>query len=167
MVSTKSHEGDSWDLVSATTVAARIVAREPRRTEGRRPAPEGIKIWDNRGFVMRFLSISAAFLFFASPALADDQAPVNQGPSDHLDIGIKDHRFQPERLEIPANTKVKLIVHNLDKTAEEFESQDFNREKIVPAGGEIPVFVGPLSPGEYKFFGDFHQDTAQGVIVVR
>ena len=25
------------------------------------------------------------------------------------------------------------------------------------------MFLGPLDPGEYKFFGDFHQDTAQGV----
>jgi hypothetical protein len=24
-----------------------------------------------------------------------------------------------------------------------------------------------LSPGQYKLFGDFHQDTAQGVIIAR
>jgi hypothetical protein len=29
------------------------------------------------------------------------------------------------------------------------------------------VFLGPLDPGEYKFFGDFHQDTAQGVLIAK
>jgi len=80
-------------------------------------------------------------------------------------ITIKDHRFSPEKLIVPANTKVKLIIENQDPTAEEFESYDLNREKIVTGNGKITIFIGPLKPGEYKYFGEFHEDTAQGIII--
>jgi len=58
-------------------------------------------------------------------------------------------------------------VQNTDDSADEFESTDLNREKLVPPGQTVSVFLGPLDPGEYHFFGDFHQDTAQGVIVAK
>jgi len=77
------------------------------------------------------------------------------------------HRFEPARIEVPANTKFQLKVKNTDDTADEFESVDLNREKLVAPGQTITVFLGPLTPGEYKFFGDFHQDTAQGVMVAK
>lgn len=79
-------------------------------------------------------------------------------------IKIKDHKFEPAEITIPANQKVKLIIENYDPTAEEFESYDLNREKIVTGNGKITVFVGPLKPGEYKYFGEFHPETAQGLI---
>ena len=63
--------------------------------------------------------------------------------------------------------KFRLMVRNNDPTAEEFESFQLNREKIVPPGKEIPVFLGPLDRGEYPFFGDFHQDTAKGVLIAK
>lgn len=77
------------------------------------------------------------------------------------------HRFEPARIEVPAHVKFKLLVKNTDDTADEFESVDLNREKLVTPGQTITVFLGPLDPGEYKFFGDFHQDTAQGVMVAQ
>jgi hypothetical protein len=86
---------------------------------------------------------------------------------DSPHLTIKDHHYQPERLEVPAGVKFKLSVSNQDATAEEFESHDLSREKLVAPGGEVTVFLGPLSPGEYRFFGDFHQDTAQGVLVAK
>ena len=82
-------------------------------------------------------------------------------------ITIKDHKFTPTEVEIPANVKVKLLVHNEDSTPEEFESTELHREKIVPGGGEIAVFVGPLGPGRYEFFGDFNPKTARGHLVVK
>ncbi|WEN16688.1 cupredoxin domain-containing protein [Rhodanobacter sp. AS-Z3] len=80
-------------------------------------------------------------------------------------LTIKDHRYQPTTLKVPADTKIKIKVINNDSTPEEFESSDFSREKIVMPNSSIEVFVGPLKAGEYKFFGDFHQDTAQGVLI--
>jgi len=80
-------------------------------------------------------------------------------------IIIKNHQFLPKELIVPANEKIKLIVENQDPTAEEFESYDLNREKIVTGNGKITIFIGPLKPGEYKYFGEFHEDTAQGIII--
>jgi tetrahydromethanopterin S-methyltransferase subunit D len=79
---------------------------------------------------------------------------------------IKNHVYQPGVLHVPAGAKFKIIVRNEDATAEEFESTDFGREKIVPPNSSITVFVGPLRAGSYGFFGDFHQDTAQGRLIV-
>ena len=82
-------------------------------------------------------------------------------------IIIKEHKFIPENLSVPANQKIKLLIRNNDATPEEFESYDFNREKIVPGNSEITVFIGPLKPGVYHYFGEFHPDTAKGTITVK
>ena len=82
-------------------------------------------------------------------------------------LEFRQHHFVPNRIEVPAHQKFQLQVKNNDDTADEFESTDLNREKLVPPGQTITVFLGPLDPGEYHFFGDFHQDTAQGVLVAK
>ena len=82
-------------------------------------------------------------------------------------IVIREHRFVPAKLVVPANTKFKLLVVNEDKTPEEFESHELKREKIVTGKGKITVLLGPLKPGSYPFFGEFHMKTAQGVLVVK
>lgn len=82
-------------------------------------------------------------------------------------LEFRNHRFVPDRIEVPAHVKFRLHVKNTDSTADEFESSDLNREKLVPPGETITVFLGPLDPGTYHFFGDFHQDTAQGVLIAK
>ena len=82
-----------------------------------------------------------------------------------VDLTIKDHHFQPEAVTIPAGEKVKLMVHNQDATPEEFESYELNREKIIPGNSKAVIFVGPLEAGEYPFFGEFNQATAQGRVI--
>ena len=96
-------------------------------------------------------------------------APLAAASADapSFDLVIKDHRFEPAELTIPAGQKVKLRVKNHDATPEEFESYSLNREKVVAGGSEIVVWVGPLEPGEHKFFGDFNQATAQGRLIVK
>ena len=80
-------------------------------------------------------------------------------------LEIRDHRFEPAEVRVPANTKIKLVIHNTDPSAEEFESYELKREKVIPPQSEGIVFVGPLAPGEYPFFGDFNQSTAKGRLV--
>lgn len=80
-------------------------------------------------------------------------------------LTIQNHRFEPGTLKVPANTKFRLLVTNKDSTPSEFESHDFNREKIVLPTSTVTVFIGPLDKGTYKFFDDFHQDTGQGVLI--
>jgi plastocyanin len=80
---------------------------------------------------------------------------------------IKDHKFQPTEIEVPAGQKIALLVKNDDPTPEEFESTELRREKVVPGGEQITVYIGPLKPGKYEFFGDFNPVTARGHIVVK
>lgn len=82
-------------------------------------------------------------------------------------LSIQDHRFQPTEITVPAGTKVKLLVKNLDSTPEEFESYELHREKIIPGGQQAVIYIGPLEPGKYPFFGEFHADTAKGVIIAK
>ncbi len=74
-------------------------------------------------------------------------------------ISIVDHQFVPSQVDVPAGQKIKIVVKNEGKMPSEFESVDFHREKVVPSGKEITLFVGPLDPGSYEFFDDFHPDT--------
>lgn len=106
------------------------------------------------------LGLGAALWAFAGavPAAAEEPSVV---------ISIKDHRFDPEQVEVPAGQRVKIVFRNLDPTPEEFESDDIGFEKIVMGNMQTTVYVGPLDPGTYKFFGEFHLDTAQGVILAK
>jgi len=94
-------------------------------------------------------------------------APVSAMAADvpEFTLVIEQHRFEPAELKVPAGQKLRLVVENHDPTPEEFESYDFNREKIVPGNGRIVLYVGPLKPGRYEFFGEFNPDTARGSLV--
>ena len=82
-------------------------------------------------------------------------------------VQIKDHQFQPSEINVTPNEKFTLVIENLDNTLEEFESNDLRKEKLVGAGKKITIAIQPLKSGEYKFFGDFHQKTAQGKIIAK
>jgi hypothetical protein len=88
------------------------------------------------------------------------------GKTPQFEIEIADHLFLPDELRIPADTKVKLVVFNRDPTPEEFESYELNREKVIMGGRSGVIFIGPLRPGLYPFFGEFNPGTAQGRIIV-
>lgn len=80
---------------------------------------------------------------------------------------IKDHKFNPTELNIPAGVKIKLIVDNQDATPEEFESHELNREKVIPGNSQAKIFIGPLKAGDYPFFGEFNEATAQGKLIAK
>lgn len=82
-----------------------------------------------------------------------------------LTLVIKDHRFIPAELKVPAGKKVKVIIDNQDPSAEEFESQTLNREKVIAANSKGSIFIGPLAPGKYPFWGEFNEKTARGVVI--
>ena len=107
---------------------------------------------------MRHL-IRAALLLLAAaaPALAD--AP-------QISISLKAQQFVPSEVPVPAGTKVELLVRNEGPMPAEFESTQLHREKVVTAGQQISVFVGPLDAGSYEFFDDFHPQT-RGHLVVK
>lgn len=91
---------------------------------------------------------------------------VCAGNADYT-LVIKDHRFQPSELIIPEGMKVKILIINQDSTPEEFESHSLNREKVIAGNSSATIYVGPLDAGSYKFFGEFNEATAQGVIIAK
>jgi len=84
-----------------------------------------------------------------------------------VEIKIKNHLFYPSIVTVPANTKIKLLVMNEDATSEEFESYELNREKVIMGKHKAIIFIGPLRPGEYPFFGEFYPQTAQGKVIAK
>lgn len=102
--------------------------------------------------------IAAAFLTASLGAFAAD---------GDISVVIENHKFTPDRIEIPAGKKVKLVVDNQDPTPEEFESHSMKVEKVIPGKTKATIFVGPLKAGEYKFVGEFNEKTAKGVVVAK
>ncbi len=82
-------------------------------------------------------------------------------------LAIQDHRFQPAELKVPAGVKIRLAVENRDPTPEEFESHELNREKLIAGKSSATIFIGPLQPGRYPYYGEFNDKTAQGVIIAQ
>jgi plastocyanin len=104
------------------------------------------------------LILSLAASLFAGAVLAQE--------ADFI-LTIKDHRFEPAELQVPAGKKFRLLVKNLDATPEEFDSSDLRREKVIPGKSQATVLIGPLKPGTYKFVGEFHESTAKGTVVAK
>jgi plastocyanin len=112
---------------------------------------------------MRTLPLPPALAVLAT-AIALLCGPARAADADVV-LVIKNHRFEPAELKVPAGPRVRLVVHNQDDTPEEFESHALNREKVIPAGAKATIFIGPLKPGRYDFFGEYHEATAKGVVV--
>jgi hypothetical protein len=90
-----------------------------------------------------------------------------QADKPEVIIEIRDHLFLPAEVMVPSNTKVRLQIYNRDPSPEEFESYELNREKVIMGNRKAVIFIGPLQPGEYPFFGEFHPETAQGKIIAK
>jgi hypothetical protein len=106
--------------------------------------------------IIRFVSIAG--LMAAGGAFAAAE------PAE-FPLTIRDYRFTPSEIRVPANVKVKLVVDNQDAAPEEFDSHALNREKVIPGKSKATIFIGPLAPGRYPFMGEFTAATAQGTVV--
>ncbi|HUJ00097.1 MAG TPA: cupredoxin domain-containing protein [Usitatibacter sp.] len=102
--------------------------------------------------------LAAALLATASFAAFAEQEPSTV---------LENHRFAPDRIEVPAGKKVKLTIENRDAEPEEFDSGDLRIEKVIPGKSKGVVWLGPLRPGEYKFMGEYNEKTAHGVVVAK
>ena len=102
------------------------------------------------------LLAACAVLLVATPSIVRAQDFV---------LTIKDHRFTPEELKVPANQRVVITVVNDDANAEEFESNILKVEKVIPGNSKGTVRIGPVAPGRYPFIGEFHAATAKGVLI--
>ena len=82
-------------------------------------------------------------------------------------LTLKDHRFTPAELTVPAGSRVRLTVRNLDPTPAEFESDDFKAEKVIPASQEVTIVLPSLQPGTYEFHDEYHEAPSKSRLIVK
>ncbi len=112
-----------------------------------------------RGFpIVAALPLFLALLPFAGAARA-------QG--DSVALTLKDHKFTPAEVTIPANKRVKFVVKNEDATPAEFESDDFKAEKVLPAGASTTVLLPALKPGSYEFHDEYHESSSKSRVTAK
>ena len=100
--------------------------------------------------------VSAVIVSFLSfPALAG--APIA--------VTLKNHKFTPAVIHVKAGEPSVIALANNDDSAEEFDSTSLKVEKVVASHSSGNVRLRPLSPGRYPFMGEYHSETAQGVVI--
>jgi hypothetical protein len=80
-------------------------------------------------------------------------------------ITLRDHRFDPPEIRVPAGRRIALTVINADPLSEEFDSAALKVEKVIAGKSRGVVHISPLSPGNYDFIGEYHEETAKGRVV--
>jgi hypothetical protein len=101
------------------------------------------------------LIATTALILLVGPALAD-------GP---VAVTLKDHRFTPATIHVKAGVPNVIALTNNDAAAEEFDSTSLKVEKVVAGHSSGNVRLRPLEPGRYPFMGEYHSETAQGVVI--
>jgi len=114
---------------------------------------------DPMAILAAWLCLVAIGLTLPLPALAEELPAYA--------LSVENGRFTPETLNIPAGQRFKIVVTNKGTGPEEFESLELKKETVLAPGVTRAVVFAPLKPGVYKFFGEFHPETAKGQIVVK
>ena len=110
---------------------------------------------------------SVLFSTFCAGALLWASAAVAQSAQTTVSLVLKDHKFTPSTVTVPADQRIRIELSNQDGAAEEFDSDDLHAEKDVGPHGKVVIQVGPLKPGTYSFMGELHAKTATGQIVAQ
>ncbi|SRR5712691_2143723 len=110
---------------------------------------------------MRGLALALAPAF----VLAALGLPSMTAAAQEFNLVIRNHKFEPEEIRVPAGKRVSIYVSNEDASPEEFDSSALKVEKVIPGKSKGLVRIGPLAPGRYEFIGEFHADTAKGVVI--
>jgi hypothetical protein len=113
---------------------------------------------------MQFRISTCVVLAGLGLALGTPGAEAGPAPAPQT-LVLKDHRFTPETLTVPAGQKVQIVLVNQDGATDEFDSRDLGVEALVTPNGRVTFSIGPLKPGTYAFMGEFHPATAQGHVV--
>src|ERR1700733_7459777 len=110
----------------------------------------------------QFIMLGLAGLLWWGPRVAA-RAWAKEPPI--IEVTIKDHRFSPAEIHVPAGKPVILHITNADDTVEEFDSVSLQIEKVIVGGHYATVRLHPLGPGRFPFMGEYHSATAQGAVV--
>jgi hypothetical protein len=82
-----------------------------------------------------------------------------------ISVTILNHRFEPPELHVPAGRHIALHLKNDDPLSEEFDSVALKVEKVFTGNSEGIIRISPLDPGQYQFIGEYHSDTAKGMMI--
>ena len=106
---------------------------------------------------LRVMAGVLAALVSAAPAMADSVT--------NIPVTLQDHKFVPSEIHVAAGKPAILTITNKDTTPEEFDSSALQIEKVIGGGQYGTIRLRPLAPGRYPFMGEYHSDTAQGVVI--
>jgi Cupredoxin-like domain len=109
--------------------------------------------WD-----IKACALAAILAVIPAPALAEDPFTI--------DLKLRDHRFEPGEIKAPAGKPIAITLKNEDDAVEEFDSSALRTEKIVTPRGTITIRLKPLAAGRYPFQGEYHPETAQGMLII-
>jgi len=106
-----------------------------------------------------FLAALPAFVLLlgVSGAVSAAEEPIT--------LTLKNHRFAPATIKVKANQPNQILFVNNDETAEEFDSSSLKVEKVVGGHSQGKIRLRALAPGKYPFMGEYHAETAQGVVI--
>jgi hypothetical protein len=104
-------------------------------------------------------------MFLAAATLTLGVGPAGADDVPNVAVTLKDHKFTPSEIHVPQGKPVILTITNQDPAAEEFDSSALKIEKVIAGGTYGIVRLRPLGPGRYPFMGEYHPDTAKGVVV--
>ena len=87
------------------------------------------------------------------------------GGDTAISLSLNNHKFSSEEVHVKAGTPTTVTLTNNDDQAEEFDSTTLRIEKIVAGHSTGTMRWRSLAPGRYPFMGEFHSDTAHGVVI--
>jgi hypothetical protein len=101
-------------------------------------------------------------ILFAAPGIP---ATGNAEEPATIEVTLKNHQFSPAEIHVPTGKPVILRITNQDDTVEEFDSIALQVEKVIVGGHYALVRLRPLGPGRFPFMGEYHAETAKGVVI--
>ena len=80
-----------------------------------------------------------------------------------------------KRLQLTASTlrsrsvaeKARLVAEVRTHCWPLVESGDFKLEKVVPPGKTVTVTIGPLKPGTYELYDEYHEDESKTKLIAK
>ena len=77
-------------------------------------------------------------------------------------ITIRDHRFEPSEIHVPAGNRIALTVINADPLSEEFDSSALKVEKVIAGKSQGVVHISPLDPRPLRLHRRVSRADGQG-----
>ncbi len=112
---------------------------------------------------MSIATRASIFLVVAARLAAICDARAEEAYS--TSVTIRNHRFEPSEIHVPAGKRISLTVVNADPLSEEFDSAALKVEKVIAGNAQGVLHISPLAPGQYDFIGEYHADTAKGHVI--